>query len=95
MCVTPHSPYGALNTETWSSRQGRSWWGHASLVAPTARSVKDRLSGAGGPRFESQAGRVAGKPTPSLWRDKQPAIKGHWPPEHHTGQFHPDQKDPS
>ena len=48
--------------------------------------VKDRLSDAGGPRFEPQAGRVTGKPTPSLWRDKHPAIKGLRPPERHAGQ---------
>ena len=54
--------------------------------------VKDPTSDAGGPRFESHAGRVTGKPTPSLWRDKHPAIKGLRPPEHHAGRFHPDQQ---
>ena len=57
------------------------------IVAPIARLVKDRLSDAG---FESQAGRVTGKPTPSLWRDKHPAIKGLRPPEHCGRQFHLD-----
>ena len=36
--------------------------------------------------------RVTDKSIPSLWRDKHPAIEGLWPPEHHSGQFHPDQK---
>ena len=57
--------------------------------------VKDPISDAGGPRFESHAGRVTGKPTPSLWRDKHPAIKGLRPPEHHAGKFRQDQKDSS
>ena len=57
--------------------------------------VKDPTSDAGGPRFESHAGRVTGKPTPSLWRDKHPAIKGLRPPEHHAGKFRQDQKDSS
>ena len=52
--------------------------------------VKDPISDAGGPRFESHAGRVTGKPTPSLWRDKHPAIKGLWPPEHHAWKFRQD-----
>ena len=56
--------------------------------------VKDPISDAGGPRFESHAGRVTGKPTPSLWRDKHPAIKGLRPPEHHAGKFRQDQKTP-
>ena len=47
--------------------------------------AKDRLSDAGGPRFESQTGRVTDKSTPSLWRDEHPAIKGLQPPEHHAG----------
>ena len=51
--------------------------------------VKDPISDAGGPRFESHAGRVTGKPAPSLWRDKHPAIKGLRPPESRAGQFHP------
>ena len=55
--------------------------------------VGDPTSDAGGPRFESRAGRVTGKPTPSLWRDKHPAIKGLRPPEHHAGKFRQDQKD--
>ena len=54
--------------------------------------AKDRLSDAGGPRFDSQTGPVTGKPIPSLWGDKHPAIKGLWPPEHHVGKFHPDHK---
>ena len=57
--------------------------------------VKDPISDAGGPRFESHAGRVTGKPTPSLWRDKHPAIKGLRPPEHHAGKFRQDQQDSS
>ena len=56
--------------------------------------VRDPISDAGGPRFESHAGRVTGKPTPSLWRDKHPAIKGLRPPEHHAGKFRQDQKTP-
>ena len=63
----------------------------APIVAPIAQLAKDRHSDAGGPGFESQAGRVTGKSTPSLWRDKHPAIKGLRPPEHHAGQFLPDQ----
>ena len=55
------------------------------LHAPIARLAKGRLSAAGGPRFESQTGRVMGKPLPSLWRDKHPAIKGLQPPEQHAG----------
>ena len=46
------------------------------LVAPMAQLVKVRLSDAGGPRFESQTGRVTGESTTSLWRDKHPANKG-------------------
>ena len=61
-------------------------------VAPRAQLVEDRLSDAGGLRFESQAGRVTGKAIPSLWREKHPAIKGLRPPEHHAGKFHPDHK---
>ena len=60
--------------------------------------VKDSISDAGGPRFESQAGRVTGKSIPSLWRDKHPAIKSLWPPEHHAGklcQVQQDLKTPS
>ena len=49
-------------------------------------------SDAGGLGFEFQTGRVRGKSIASLWRDKHPAIKGLEPPEHHAGQFHPDQK---
>ena len=64
-------------------------------VAPIAQLVKGRLLDAGGLRFESQAGRVTGKSIPSLWRETHPAIKGLRPPEHHVGQFHPDQKDSS
>ena len=45
--------------------------------------------------FESQTGRVRGKSIISLPRDKHPAIKGLRPPEHHAGQFQPDQKDSS
>ena len=48
-----------------------------TIVAPIAQFVKGRLSDAGGPRFESQAGRVTSKSTPSQWRGKHPAIKGH------------------
>ena len=59
-------------------------------VAPIARLVKGRPSDAGGLRFKSQAARVTGKSTPSLWRDKHPANKGLRPLEHHAGQFHPD-----
>ena len=72
--------------------------GTASTTHPHPRSctdspvVKDPISDAGGPRFESHAGRVTGKPTPSLWRDEHPAIKGLRPPEHHPGQFCQDQK---
>ena len=62
----------------------------------TYRSVGRRIgSNAGGLGLESQAGRIRGKSTPSLCRHKHPAIKSLWPPEHHAGQFHPDQKDPS
>ena len=46
--------------------------------------MKDRLSDAEGLGFESQTGRVTGRPTPSLWRDKHPAIEGLRPPEHHA-----------
>jgi len=35
------------------------------------------------------------KSIPSLWRDKQPAIKGLRPPGHHAGQFCEDQDDSS
>ena len=56
--------------------------------------VEDRISDAGGPRFESQTGRVTGKPTTSLWRDKHPAIKGLRPPEHQAGKFRQDQTTP-
>ena len=42
--------------------------------------AKDRLSDAGGPRFESQTGQITGKPSP--------AIKGLRPPEHHAGQLY-------
>ena len=62
------------------------------IVAPIAQSVKGRISDAGGPRFESQTGRVTGKSIPSLWTDKHHANKGLRPPEHHTGKFHPDNK---
>ena len=62
-------------------------------VAPIAQLVKGRLSDAGGPRFQPQTGQVKGKAIPSLWRDARRAIKGPRPPEHHAGQFHPDQKD--
>ena len=61
-------------------------------VAPIAQLVKGRLADAGGLRFESLAGRVTGKSTPSIWRDKHPAIKGLQPPEHQAGKFHPDHK---
>ena len=61
-------------------------------VASIAQLVKGRLSDAGGLRFESQAGQLTGKSTPSLWRDKHPAIKGLRPPEHHAGKFHLDHK---
>ena len=54
--------------------------------------AKDRLSGAGGPRFESQTGWLTGKSIPSLWRDKHLAIKGLQPPELHARQIHPDRK---
>ena len=63
------------------------------LVAPIAQLFKDRRSDAGGPSFECQAGRVTGKSTPGLWRNRHPAIKGLWPPEHHAGQFLPAKKD--
>ena len=56
--------------------------------------VEDPISDVGGPRFESQTGRLTGKQTPSLWRDKRPAVKGLRPPEHHAGQFHLDLKTP-
>ena len=55
---------------------------HMNWVAPIAQLVKGRLPDAGGLRFESQAGRVTGEPTPSLQRDTHPAIKGLRPPEH-------------
>ena len=45
--------------------------------------AKDRLSDAGGLSFESHTGWIMGKSIPSLWRDKRPAIKSPWPPEHH------------
>ena len=56
-----------------------------SLSCTCSSVAKDRLSDAGGPRFDSQTGRVRGKSTPSLWRDKHPVIQGLWPPEHHAG----------
>ena len=61
-------------------------------VAPGAQLAKGRLPDAGGPRFESQAGRVTGESAQKLWRDKHPAIKGLQPPEHLAGRFHADQK---
>ena len=78
---------GAASTRTWPAA-GRQ--PHASCADSSV--VKDPISDAGGPRFESHAGRVTGKPTPSLWRDKHPAIKGLRPPEHHAGKFRQDQK---
>ena len=45
----------------------------------------DRLSDARGPRFEFLTVRIRGKSTPSLRRDKHPAIKGFRPPEHFAG----------
>jgi len=57
--------------------------------------AKDPISDAGGPRFESHAGRVPGKPIPSLWRDRHSAIKGLRPPEDYAGKFRQDQKDSS
>ena len=60
------------------------------LVAPETQLAKDRLSDAGGLRFESQTGLVTGKSIRILWRDTHPAIKGLRPPEHHAGQCHPD-----
>ena len=57
-------------------------------TVPAASLAKDRLSDAGGLGFESQTGRVTGKSTPSLWRDKH----GLRPPERLAGQFHPDGK---
>ena len=57
----------------------------ACRVAPIAQLAKDRLSDTGGLGFKSQTGRVTGKSTPSLWRDKRLAIKGLRPPEHHAG----------
>ena len=59
--------------------------GEQPLVALVAQLVKGQLSDAGGPMFESQAGRVTGKSIPSLWRDRHPAIKDLRPPEHHAG----------
>ena len=56
-----------------------------TVDAPIAQLVKGRLSDAGGPRFESQTGRVTGKSIPSLWRDRHPATKGLRPPEHDSG----------
>ena len=56
---------------------------------------KVRLSDVGGPRLDSQTGRVRGKSIPSPWRDKHPASKGPRPPEHHVGQLLSDQKDSS
>ena len=69
---------------------GRFLVGRLGVVAPMSQLVKGRLSDAGGLGFESQAGRVLGRPIPSLWGDRHPAIKGLQPPEHHAGQFHPD-----
>ena len=68
----------------WTQKHG------IAVVAKPAQLVKGRLSDAGGPRFESQAGRVTGESAPSLWRDRHPAIKGLRPPGHHAGKFHPD-----
>ena len=39
--------------------------------------------------------RVRGRPIPSPWREKYPAIKGLRPPERRAGQFHPDHEDSS
>ena len=36
-------------------------------------------------RGSNPTGRVTGKSTASLWRNKHPAMKGLWPPEHHAG----------
>ena len=68
---------------------------HRRQVAPLARVAE------GSARMQEVSGsdpRLAGfrgKSIPSLWRDRRPPIKGLWPPEHHAGQFHPDQKDSS
>ena len=65
-------------------------------VSGTYSSVGRRIgSDGGGLGLESQTGQVRGKPTPSLWRDKLPTIKGLRPPDHYAGQFHRDQKDSS
>ena len=56
-----------------------------SLFCTDSSVAKDRLSDAGGPRFESQTGRVTGEPTSSLLGDKRPAMEGIWSPEHHAG----------
>jgi len=53
--------------------------------APQASLAKDGFSDAGGLGFESCTGRITGKPIPSLWRDRHPAIKGLRPPEHCAG----------
>ena len=45
----------------------------SGTYSPAGRRI---ASDAGGLGFESQTGRVRGKSTPSLWRNKHPAIKG-------------------
>ncbi len=64
-------------------------------VAPMAQLANDRLSDAGGPRFESQTGRVRDEFITSLRRDRRPAIKGLRPPEQHTGNSIRTEKTPS
>ena len=83
----------ARHTNTRHPPQMRRAETHTHTSCTDGLVVKDPISDAGGPRFESHAGRVTGKPTPSLWRDKHPAIKGLRPPEHHAGKFQQDQKE--
>ena len=66
-----------------------------ALSGPYSPVVRRVDSDARGPGFEPQTGRVNGKFIPSLWRDKRPAIKCLRTPEHHAGEFRPDQKDSS
>ena len=72
---------GQTHGEAPVGRSGCAGWTRRRTISSAALScLKSRLSDAGGLRFESQAGRVTGKSTPSLWRDEHPAIKGLRPP---------------
>ena len=84
----------ASHRQTHARRTGRRDLRRGSRQRVIAQLVKGRHSDAGGLRFESQAGRVTGKSTQSLWRDMRPAIKSLQPPEHLAGKFNPDHKRP-